>query len=160
MYRYARGFTLIELIIVVAIIAILSTIGLTVYSGIQRGARDAKRQSDIQEIQKALEQFYALNRYYPGANSHPGNLTTLVTAPNAYFPGGAIPEDPLTTSAPYQYLPCATADRYVLCTGAAAMETCTTTQQVNCNASATAPGCGQFTSTGTRTLYCVGSLSN
>lgn len=153
MYRTARGFTLIELMIVVAIIAILSTIGLTVYSGIQRGARDSKRQTDIQELQKALEQYYAINRTFPP------NLSTLGAT---YFSSGAIPSDPLSSSAPYAYTHCSTNERYALCTGAGAMETCNGTTRPNCNATAAGNGCGPFTAgtTATNTLFCVGSLSN
>ena len=40
-----KGFTLIELMIVVAIIAILSVIGVTIFAGIQKNARDAKRRA-------------------------------------------------------------------------------------------------------------------
>lgn len=50
-----RGFTLIELMIVIAIIAILATLGVTNFSSALRRARDAKRQSDIVAVQKALE---------------------------------------------------------------------------------------------------------
>jgi prepilin-type N-terminal cleavage/methylation domain-containing protein len=49
------GFTLIELMIVIAIIAILATLGVTNFSSALRRARDAKRQSDIVAVQKALE---------------------------------------------------------------------------------------------------------
>src|SRR5690349_16842696 len=50
-----KGFTLIELLIVIAIIAILATIGFAVYSNAPKGARDAKRKSDVDAIAKALE---------------------------------------------------------------------------------------------------------
>lgn len=50
-----RGFTLVELMIVVAIIAILAAVGLSVFSGIQKKARDAARRSDVQAIAKVLE---------------------------------------------------------------------------------------------------------
>ncbi len=50
-----RGFTLVELIIIVTIIAILSVIGITVFSSVQKNARDAKRKADINAIAKALE---------------------------------------------------------------------------------------------------------
>lgn len=50
-----RGFTLIELLVVISIIAILSVIGITVFTGVQKGARDARRRSDIKAIATALE---------------------------------------------------------------------------------------------------------
>lgn len=50
-----RGFTLVELLVVVAIIAILSVIGLTIFTSAQSNARDARRKSDIEAIANALE---------------------------------------------------------------------------------------------------------
>ena len=37
------GFTLVELLVVVAIIAVLSVIGITIFTGVQKNARDARR---------------------------------------------------------------------------------------------------------------------
>lgn len=50
-----KGFTLIELMVVIAIISILSTIGFSIYSGAQMRARDAKRLSELKAIASALE---------------------------------------------------------------------------------------------------------
>jgi len=50
------GFTLIELMIAITIVAVLATIGLVMLQGAQRIARDAKRKSDLEDIKKA---FYA-----------------------------------------------------------------------------------------------------
>lgn len=63
------GFTLVELLITVSIIAILASIGISVYSSLQKNARDGKRQSDLRSIQSALEQYYADRFYYPPLNS-------------------------------------------------------------------------------------------
>ncbi len=66
-----KGFTLIELLVVIAIIAVLSTIGFAVFSGVQKGARDAKRRSDIDAIAKALEIYKSQNNTYTPATSFP-----------------------------------------------------------------------------------------
>lgn len=49
------GFTLVELLVVVSIIAILSMIGFAVLSSAQKGARDAVRRLEIDAVAKALE---------------------------------------------------------------------------------------------------------
>lgn len=55
--RYVSGFTLIELMLVIAIIGIISTIGLISFvTSIQKG-RDAERKSDLSTIAKGLEEF-------------------------------------------------------------------------------------------------------
>ncbi|MBI2019142.1 prepilin-type N-terminal cleavage/methylation domain-containing protein [Candidatus Daviesbacteria bacterium] len=67
MPKSSRGFTLVELLITVSIIAILSAIGLIVYSAVIKQGRDSKRQSDLRSIQSALEQYYSDQFYYPSS---------------------------------------------------------------------------------------------
>lgn len=50
-----HGFTLVELLVVITIIAILSVIGMAVFTGVQKNARDARRREDINAIANALE---------------------------------------------------------------------------------------------------------
>jgi len=59
------GFTIIELIVVIAIIAVLSGIVLLNINQYQTKARDARRISDLDNIRKALEMYRAANGYYP-----------------------------------------------------------------------------------------------
>ena len=58
MHKHSRihsaGFTIVELLIVVVVIAILASISLVAYTGIQGRARDAVRANDIAQIKKAL----------------------------------------------------------------------------------------------------------
>jgi general secretion pathway protein G len=52
--KQAAGFTLVELLVAISILAILSAIGLAAYSKSQELARDAKRRGDVDAIKKAL----------------------------------------------------------------------------------------------------------
>ena len=62
------GFTLIELLVVIAIIGILSTLAVVSLNNARAKARDAKRASDIKQIQTALELFLGDRNGYPAAN--------------------------------------------------------------------------------------------
>src|SRR5271157_4433063 len=60
-----QGFTIVELLIVIAVIGILALLVITTYAGIQAKARNAKRQSDLKSLQTQIEAFYSQNGYYP-----------------------------------------------------------------------------------------------
>jgi len=66
------GFTLIELLVVIAIIGLLSTLSILALNTARARARDAKRISDVKQIQTALEMFYNDTSNYP-ATLVPGN---------------------------------------------------------------------------------------
>lgn len=92
--RNARGFTLIELLVVIAIIGILSSVVLASLNSAREKGRDARRLSDVKQLQLALELHYDAENEYPATLSS----STLVT------PGyiAAIPTDPSDQSA-YPY---------------------------------------------------------
>lgn len=60
-----RGFTIVELLIVIVVIGILALLVITTYSGITQKARDAERKTDINALQSQLEAYYATNNKYP-----------------------------------------------------------------------------------------------
>lgn len=60
-----QGFTIIELLIVIAIIAILAGLVLNNFQGAQAKARDTGRVTDINNIHSKLEEFYNENGAYP-----------------------------------------------------------------------------------------------
>ncbi len=107
-----NGFTLMELLVVISIIAILISIGLTSFSTAQKKARDSKRKSDIKEVQNALEQYYSVC----GSN-YPTPSGTFVAPIVCLSPSLAImptvPSDPRGTT-PYYCGPTPAASN---CTG-------------------------------------------
>jgi len=61
-----KGFTLIEILIVVAIIAILASVVLVGLGPTQQAGRDARRISDLSEARTGLELYYNKCGHYPG----------------------------------------------------------------------------------------------
>lgn len=62
------GFTIIELLIVIAIIGILATLVLTNFQGAQAKGRDTVRKNDINSLYQKLEEYYNENGGYPDGN--------------------------------------------------------------------------------------------
>ena len=77
---YANGFTLIELMIVVAIVAILASIALPSYQDYLIRSRIPEATSNLSDIRVKLEQFYDNNHTYLGAPICNAELPT-----NKYF---------------------------------------------------------------------------
>ena len=103
-----KGFTLIEIMVVIVIIGLLATLVLPRVMGRQEQAFIAKAQSDIQALSSALK-FYKLDNFaYPGTDQ---SLEALVTLPGGdpipkhWKKGGYIERLPLDPwGNPYQYL--------------------------------------------------------
>ena len=63
-----KGFTLIELMVVVAIMGLLAALAVISLNNARQRARDARRISDIKQIQTALELYYLDNNEYPDSS--------------------------------------------------------------------------------------------
>lgn len=61
-----KGFTLIEMLIVVMVIGILASAVLVGLGSVQKGARDSRRVSDLKQVQNALELYFNRCGFYPG----------------------------------------------------------------------------------------------
>ena len=93
-----KAFTLIELLIVIAVISILIGIALPRFKGMQDEGNIAKSKGELRTLQSALESYYIHN-----SNAYPAALSSLTSAvPNLV---SSIPADPFsTTSASYGYV--------------------------------------------------------
>lgn len=98
-----KGFTLVELLVVISIIAILSVIGITVFSSAQKSGRDAKRRMDLKAIAQALEQYKMVNGAYPYNGGvgwvHSTAGSNWMPDLNSFFTGGSVPQDPVNNGA-------------------------------------------------------------
>jgi len=105
-----KGFTLIELLVVIAIIGLLSTLAVVALGSARAKARDAKRLSDLKQVQTALELYYTDNNAYPTAATSTilGSASTACLnsagfaatgCTNAYM--GSVPADPGSNSYAY-----------------------------------------------------------
>lgn len=97
-----KGFTLIELLVVIAIIALLATIAVIALGQSRIRARDARRLSDIKQIQTAL------GLYVHDAGSYPSDLAsgTIAYSGTTYMsivPTPPTPDDGCTGSTQYTY---------------------------------------------------------
>ena len=82
------GFTMIELLVVMALIVILATIGLTQYRNSVTRAGEAVLSEDLFRMRDAIDQYYA------DKGSYPGTLDALVS--EGYM--RKVPDDPFTKS--------------------------------------------------------------
>lgn len=117
----SKGFTLVELLVVMSIIALLLTIGLSFYGNAQRATRDAKRRGDLDAIRKAVEVYRTEHNTYTPSTTFPCNsgngdypfshavygtqgtaaagcYTSFWRAFQSYFVNNSIPEDPFCST--------------------------------------------------------------
>lgn len=87
--RKNKGFTLVELLITVSIIAILGVILVVNFSTAQKSGRDQRRISDLKAIQSAAEQHYLLNN-----SRYPTSAGVAWTGPGAQVILDRFPTDP------------------------------------------------------------------
>ena len=94
-----KAFTLIELMVVIAIIGILATAGITQYMSYQARSRDAVRVSDVPEAVTALTTYQSDNSTFPDSFNNDGCLSNWAGIPSEslkdYFGWGKAPIDPV-----------------------------------------------------------------
>lgn len=112
--KQQKGFTLLELLIVMVILAILSGLGLMAFGTIQQKSRDSKRKQDLISISKSLETYYNDFGEYPNSDAV-GNIVACgdggVSCPwgdpwqlyNGTLYTSQLPQDPVKSNS-YFYL--------------------------------------------------------
>src|SRR3954463_7168105 len=63
--KASKGFTIVELLIVIVVIGILAALVVTTYNGIQEKARDTERKTDLNALHSHAEAYQAENAKYP-----------------------------------------------------------------------------------------------
>lgn len=130
MKRTRSGFTLIELLVVIAIIGLLSTLAVVALNSARQRSRDAKRVSDIRQIQTALELGFSETSNYPVAATavtlgdathkvlcnvaNASTFQTSLVAPGACGTVfmGLVPSNPTPGGADYSYTSAAGSGTY------------------------------------------------
>jgi len=82
---HIQGFTLIEMLIVIAVISILAGIVLVGITGFQSSARDTKRVGDMRTVQNSLELFYTRCGHYPVGTGGCADAASGTTGDNNTF---------------------------------------------------------------------------
>jgi len=113
MRKFKKGFTLVELLIVISILGVLTTIGLVSFASAQMRGRDSQRKSDLKQISTSLELYFSDHQAYPTSTSGKINACPSTTATSCNWGSGeftdgattyfrTLPRDP-TNSNSYYY---------------------------------------------------------
>lgn len=106
--KKTRGFNLIELLVVISIMGLLSTLAIAALQNTRQKGRDARRQGDMKQIKTAIELYFDANGFYPqcaGNNlctstGYQGNIQALDISPTYMV---IIPPDPINSDTAYGY---------------------------------------------------------
>ena len=90
-----KGFTLVELLVVVAIIGILAAVSVVALNTARARARDSRRVADVRQMQTALELYYNDEGTYPASAASGGQIkaSTSGTVYMSQIPTPPSPHD-------------------------------------------------------------------
>ena len=106
--KQKRGFTLIEILVTISIIALLTMIGVTNFRVANQKARDGRRQGDLEQIKAALELYRTDEAEYLGSIT----AGEAIQSPTDTVYMNEVPDDPLSTQ---DYYYTSDGDTYMLC---------------------------------------------
>lgn len=89
-----KGFTFVELLVVITIIGVIFASGIVAFSSITIRSRDARRRSDLEAIRQSLEMCRSLTGSYPTSIYDVGGLSCSVSGPVLMT---IVPTDPKTS---------------------------------------------------------------
>lgn len=95
-----KGFTIVELLVVIVVVAILAAISVVAYTGIQDRAKYTEALSNLKSIDKAIGLYHAQNGYYPIVTTW-SYYCSYQSTPSDFIPGldevvESIPAAPCT----------------------------------------------------------------
>lgn len=90
MKRNNKGFTLVELMVVILIIGILVAIAVPVYNNVQKNAKEKACALNIRTIEGAVVQYYAEHNKYPKLSELCGNDKYIKEEPKCPFRDGDL----------------------------------------------------------------------
>lgn len=109
-FEMKRGFTLVELLVVITIIGILTGIAVVSFSGANKKAKIARTQADEDTYRKVIgmygveyDVYPCPGHYYPGWSGNPSSCLSSALA--SYLPEGFPTADPWGTQYVWHYHP-------------------------------------------------------
>ncbi|RZM11724.1 MAG: prepilin-type N-terminal cleavage/methylation domain-containing protein [Pedobacter sp.] len=101
-----KGFTIVELLIVIVVIGILAAITIVAFNGIQTRGYDGRRTSDVSNVKKALELYKADEGQYPAACGADNSGCQVSALSSFLVPKyiASLPQDPKSPARSYDYV--------------------------------------------------------
>lgn len=89
-FKADKGFTIVELLIVIVVIAILAAISIVAYNGIQQRSHTTSSKTAAENLAKKVEAFNAVNSVYPTSNTAALMTTALNALSDSSLTGSGI----------------------------------------------------------------------